>query len=134
MFSVIKIAFTTLPEQYNPSIFNHFYESFPQGFLVAEQHHKLIGFITGLKISETTAKILMLAVLKHHRKKGIGSALLTQFLKELYFQHIIQVDLEVRTTNTTALEFYKKHGFLIIDTIPRFYQNGEDAYIMRKTL
>ena len=133
MFAVIKIAYTTLPEQYNPSIFNYFYESYPQGFLVAEQHHKLIGFLTSIKTSQTTAKILMLAVIKNHQKQKIGSAILNEFFKELYLTHILKVDLEVRTTNTQAIDFYKKHGFTIIDTIPQFYQNKEDAYIMTKT-
>ena len=46
--------------------------------------------------------------------------------------NIKQVELEVRTTNTAAINFYKKQGFVIIETIPKFYQNGEDACAMRR--
>ena len=134
VFSVIKIAHESLPERYSPTIFNSFYESFPQGFLIAEKHHKIIGFLVGIKTHDTTAKILMLSVNNNHRKQGIGSALLTQFLQEMLLQNIKQVDLEVRTNNKIALTFYKKHGFDITETIARFYQNGEDAYSMRRIL
>ena len=45
MFSVIKLASETLPERYNPSLFNYFYETFSHGFIIAERAHKIIGFI-----------------------------------------------------------------------------------------
>jgi len=83
MFPVIKLASETLPEQYNPSLFNYFYETFPQGFLVAEQFHKIVGFIVGVKTSTDIARILMLAVSEPQRRQGIGTLLLNQLLKEL---------------------------------------------------
>ena len=134
MFSVIKIAYESLPERYNPSIFNHFYETFPDGFIVAEKHHKIIGFIVGIKTIENIAKILMLAISKDCRRQGIGSLLINQFLKQVILHNVIHVELEVRTSNISAIDFYKKHGFETIDHIKNFYQNGEDAYIMKKEL
>ena len=47
---------------------------------------------------------------------------------------IRQVELEVRTTNQGALKFYIKQGFIVQEKLYQFYQNGEDAYIMRKVL
>ncbi|UCH71422.1 MAG: hypothetical protein JSW62_03215, partial [Thermoplasmatales archaeon] len=49
MFSTIKLASETLTEHYNPSLFNYFYEIFPNGFIVAEKNRKIIGFIIGVK-------------------------------------------------------------------------------------
>ena len=134
IFSVIKVAHESLPEQYNPTIFNQFYETFPKGFLVVEENHKIIGFAVAIKISSIEAKILMFAVSKLKRRKGTGSALLIQLLKELSRHHIKQIELEVRTKNKTATSFYKKHGFDIIDTLSAFYQNGEDAHLMKKRI
>ena len=133
-FSVVNIAYNSLPERYNPSVFNIFYETFPKGFIVAEKYHKIVGFIVGVKTSKTMVKIPMLAVSENYRRKGIGTELLTSFLKKLSMQNIKQVELEVRTNNTAAIAFYEKHGFAIIDTIKGFYQNGEDARIMRKVV
>ena len=134
MFPVIKLASEILTENYNPSLFNYFYETFPEGFWVAEKLHKIVGFIVGVKTDSETTRILMLAVLEKERMQGLGSVLLKNLLDELSTQKIKYVDLEVRTVNNQAIKFYQKHGFNIIHTIPKFYQNGEDAYIMRKVL
>lgn len=134
MFPVIKLASEILTEHYNPSLFNYFYETFPEGFLVAEKFHKIVGFILGVKISPETSRILMLAVSENQRRQGIGSVLLNHFLKEIFIQNIKHVELEVRTNNKQAIKFYQNHGFNIVDTISKVYQNGEDAYIMRRVL
>jgi len=132
MFPVIKLGSETLPEQYNPSLFNYFYETFSQGFLVAEQFHKIVGFIVGVKTSTDIARILMLAVSEPQRRQGIGTLLLNQLLKELAIQNIKHIGLEVRTDNRPAINFYQKHGFEKREIISHFYQNGDDAYLMRR--
>ena len=134
IFSVIKIAYESLPERYSPEVFNRFYESFPEGFLVVEKLHKVVGFIIGVKTSNEVARITMLSINKNYRKQGIGYALLNQFLKEMTLQNIRQVELEVRINNNAAIKFYKKHGFDIMETVSSFYQTGEDAYVMKQVL
>ena len=134
MFLVIKLVSETLPERYNPSLFNYFYETFPEGLIVAEKAHKIIGFIVGVKINPNTAKILMLTVSELHRNQNIGSALLNTFLKEIIKENVNLVELEVRIDNEKAIKFYQKHGFKIIGKIKGFYQNGEDAYTMSMIL
>ena len=134
MFSVIKLASDTLTERYNPSIFNYFYETYPQGFIIAEIAHKIVGFIVTVKTKPDTAKILMLAVSKQHRRKKIGTMLLNELYKKILEENITAIELEVRTDNTTAIKFYEKHGFKIKNKLPNFYQNGEPAYVMRKNI
>lgn len=134
MFSVIKLASDTLTERYNPSLFNYFYETFPKGFIVAEIAHKIIGFLIGVKINQEKAKILMLSVSENYRKQNIGSELLMRFLKEMEIEKVRVLELEVRTDNQKALEFYMKHGFNIKHKITEFYQNGENAYTMEKVV
>lgn len=134
MFSAIKLASETLPERYNPSLFNYFYETFPQGFIVAEKAHKIIGFIIGVKTNPEYVKILMLSVLELYRRQNIGSALLIRFLKEISIENVKYIELEVRTDNKKAIKFYQKHGFKITKKITEFYQNGEDAYTMKRDI
>jgi len=134
MFPVIKLASETLTERYNPSLFNYFYEVFNQGFLVAEKHHKIVGFIVGVKTSSESVRILMIAVSEKQRRLNIGSALLNNFLRKILIQNINHVELEVKKSNNGAIKFYQKNKFVIVDTIPKFYQNGEDAFTMRLIL
>jgi ribosomal-protein-alanine N-acetyltransferase len=131
---VIALAFETLPERYNPSIFNQFYESYPEGFFIALNNSTIVGFLIGIKTGVKAARILMLGVTELYRKQGIGSALLEQFLKEMKQQKIQVVELEVRTSNTGALHFYQTKGFVLHATLRQFYQNGENAFSMRKEL
>ena len=132
MFSVIKLASETLTERYNPSLFNYFYETFPEGFIVAEKAYKIIVFLIGAKINPELAKILMLAISEFYRKQNIGSELLNQFFKEMFIENIKKIELEVRTKNSIAIKFYQKHGFKIKEKQGKFYQSGEDAYTMIK--
>jgi ribosomal-protein-alanine N-acetyltransferase len=131
MFSIIKISYDTLTERYNPSLFNYFHEIFPEGFWVCEKNHRIVGFIVGVKTNLEIARILILAVLRLYRRQGVGNILLNNFLREITIKNTKQVELEVETKNNSAIEFYLKHGFEIIEVLPKFYQNGNDAYVMR---
>ena len=134
MFAVIKIASDSLTEQYNPSLFNYFYETQPNGFIIAEKYHKIIGFIVGGKINQDTVKILMLAVAKINRMHGIGAQLLKNFLEEMITSEIRTIELEVRKNNENAVNFYKKNGFKTVEILHHFYQNGEDGLLMHRCI
>lgn len=134
MFSVLKIASDTLTERYSPSLFNFFYESYSNGFIIAEVGHKVIGFVIGVKLNPEIAKILMLSVSDQHRRKSIGSLLLKQLETQAIRDKVKYIELEVRTDNNKAIKFYEKNGFKIIEKLKEFYQNGESAYTMKKKL
>ena len=130
-FKVIKLASITLTEQYNPTLFSFFYEKYPQGFLVAEQNHKIIGFLIGIKLKTNKTKILMISVEPRYQRQKIGESLLNEFIKITTKENIEVIELEVRTDNKKAIKFYEKNGFKIIQKINKFYQNDENAYTMR---
>ena len=130
-FSVIKLASQTLTEKYSPSLFTYFYETFPKGFIVAESNHKIVGFLVGVILSDEFAKILMISVNPTFQRKEIGKNLLNQFIENIKKERINKIELEVRTRNKKAIDFYKKNGFKIVEKINEFYQNLENAYVMR---
>jgi ribosomal-protein-alanine N-acetyltransferase len=132
MFSVIKIASETLTEQYSPSLFNYFYESTPDLFLVAEYLNKIIGFAIAVRIAPHIARIVMISVLPEYQRQKTGTILLNMLIKKLKNKNISKISLEVRTDNIKAISFYRNHQFEIIDTMKQFYQNGEDAFIMQR--
>ena len=52
--------------------------------------------------------------------------------RSLAFRRMPLVELETAVDNVSALSFYKRHGYSVIGTFPRYYSNGVDALILRK--
>ena len=65
------------------------------------------------------------------RGQGLGELLLMDLFDEAMRRSATWVTLEVRVTNATAQNLYRKYGFTIEGRRPRYYSdNNEDAYIM----
>ena len=43
-----------------------------------------------------------------------------------------KITLEVKASNTKALNFYYKNGFTKIDVRKKYYKDGEDALVLMK--
>lgn len=66
------------------------------------------------------------------RGSGYGELLLAAMVRKSIELEARYVVLEVRVSNTVAQNLYKKYGFEIYATKPRYYQDdGEDAFDMR---
>ncbi|KNA17549.1 hypothetical protein SOVF_079070 [Spinacia oleracea] len=78
--------------------------------------------------------IMTLGVLAPYRGLGIGTKLLNHVLELSSKQNISEVYLHVQTNNEDALNFYKKFGFDITDTIQNYYTNitPPDCYVVTK--
>lgn len=92
----------------------------PQGFIVAQ---------AGLK-----GHIVTIDVLAAARRGGVGSQLLRAAEDRLKQGGSRAVGLETAVDNTEALKFYKRHGYSVFRSWPRYYSNGVDALVLRKDL
>ena len=102
-------------------------------YYTAKWMRKIVGFV-GIWNEDSKFHIVNIAVHPDYRKKGIGSKLM-QFVISLARQsHKKEIYLEVRKSNKVAQKLYKKFGFNVVDTIEKYYTNGEDGLIMRKVL
>jgi len=133
-FPLMRLIYEIFPDRYNPNLFLSLYELFPDGFLIAEEYGNIIGFIIGVKPSIDKGKILLIGVDKRRRRKGIGSMLLKKLIIVFMIKGIREIELEVRASNAAAIRFYEKHGFRIASREHAYYEDGEDAYIMVKSL
>ena len=68
------------------------------------------------------------------RRAGVGSSLLRAAEDRLRASRCRTVQLETAVDNLSALSFYKRHGYNVLRTWPRYYSNGVDALVMRKDL
>lgn len=143
--SVIEINRRCLPENYTINFFMDIYRNCPEAFLVAEAENKIIvGYImcrlehgfsdfNRFKLVKK-GHIVSIAVLNEYRRKGIGASLIAQALKELVNVQAKECYLEVRVSNEVGINLYRKFGFEIIQRIPYYYHDGEDAYVMSRRL
>jgi len=132
--AVAGVVRESLRENYSATIYLDIHKWWRDGFIVAENEGRIVGFVAGVNNAPYNTRILMLAVLELHRKRGIGSALMDAFLQQCALRGMRTVELEVRVSNETAIGFYKRYGFQIAGTLPRFYTDGEDGYKMMRHL
>ena len=81
-----------------------------------------------------TGHIITIDVASSARRSGVGSQLLQAAENRLRADGGKAVGLETAVDNLPALAFYKRHGYSVIETVPRYYSNGVDALRMRKDL
>ena len=74
--------------------------------------------------------ICQIAIHPDYQKQKLGSKLLEEVLKDAKAKKIRTLTLEVRASNTKAINFYKKFGFVITLIKEAYYSNGEDAIYM----
>ena len=65
---------------------------------------------------------------------GIGSQLLRIAEDRLRDAGCRSVILETAVDNRVALSFYKRHHYTVLKTLPRYYSNGVDAFVLKKDL
>jgi ribosomal-protein-alanine N-acetyltransferase len=93
---------------------------------------KIAGFIVAH--SAVTGHIITIDVLPAARRSGVGSMLLQAAEDRLRAAGSKAVGLETAVDNISALSFYKRHGYSVIRTWPRYYSNGVDALVLKKIL
>lgn len=99
-------------------------------FLVAEVDGKAVGYM-GLQIFSGEGYVTNVAVLPEYRHQGIAAALIERQLEN----PMDFITLEVRQSNTPAINLYAKMGFESVGIRPNFYSNPtENAIIMTRNL
>lgn len=129
---IIELTKNNLSERYSEFIFMDIQKSWPAGFIVSIADNHVVGFMCGGITGNKEARILMIAVDRYFRNKGIGTGLMTLFEQEALKIKVNRIRLEVRIDNMEAISFYKIHGYKVVNLLPSYYNDGFDAYTMEK--
>ena len=98
----------------------------------APDQNKPVGFI--VVHDGSTGHVVTIDVDESARRAGVGSSLLRVAEDRLRASGCRAVGLETAVDNISALSFYKRHGYSVLRTWPRYYSNGVDALVMKKDL
>lgn len=103
--------------------------------LVAETKScEVAGFIVGQKNPRGMGHIITIDTVADCRRHGLGSCLMHAAEQRLKSSGCHAVVLEVAVDNAPAIAFYKRLGYFVLKTIPRYYQNRLDALMMAKRI
>lgn len=99
--------------------------------MVAEMAESVVAFMI-YELHRSRLHVLNFAVLRSHRRLGIGSQMLRKLVGKLSPERRNRILLEVRERNLPAQLFFRSNGFLAISVLKDFYQDStEDAYQMQ---
>lgn len=98
-------------------------------FFIAEEDNVPLGY-AGMEIVFDEVNIYNIAVLKEHRRRGIGRALVNKLIDTAKEKGALAMYLEVRHRNLAAIELYESVGFTFIGLRKNYYQNPTDNALL----
>ena len=101
----------------------------------------LAGFLVGRRVPGNSAdgrldaEIYNIGIRRSMQRNGAGSVLLREFLKRCSEHEVVNVWLDVRTSNAGAIAFYRSFGFEEFTIRNSFYTDPvEDGMVMKLEL
>ena len=141
MFKISLMDHLDLEDAYNieletnpsPWSKDNFFSSFEVGHksLVCKYNDVIMGFLI-FSLIKKERHLLNIAVLKEWQERGAGTILMNVFIKQSKAMGATKAFLEVRSKNTTAINFYYEFNFLKDAVRTNYYtgSNIDDAILM----
>ena len=102
-------------------------------YFVAKLNNEILGF-AGIKIILDECELMNIVTKKAYRKNGIGNLLLNLIINKSKELKLTKINLEVSNTNITAINLYKKAGFIKVGLRNKYYNNENSAILMTLNL
>ncbi len=138
MDAILKIEHASFrKDAYDRNLFADFYHKCGDLFLVAGGTRRISGYMltcTRSRGGSPMAQVVSLAVAPGARRAGVASALMESTLRRLRRRRVKRLSLAVKVTNRAAIAFYRKYGFQSLRSLPRYYEDGKDAWLMVRDL
>ena len=104
-------------------------------YRVVAQNGQMVAFVFVMSNKEDgTGHITTIGVAPEHRRRGLANKLLGHAEEALRKRNISVVMLEVRVSNVAAQNLYREFNYSIVQRLPKYYNNGEDGFLMVKSL
>jgi ribosomal-protein-alanine N-acetyltransferase len=87
-----------------------------------------------MKYKEEEAHLMLFAVRASHRRRGIGTALLSWLERSALVAGIGVIYLEARLLNQDARAFYRRLGYQQIKVVHGYYRGVEPGVCLAKDL
>ncbi len=95
---------------------------------------EMVGFVFVLVNEDGSAHLTTIGVAPEHRRRQLAKRLLAHVENALRVRRILTIVLEVRVSNTSAQSLYRDAGYVVVQRLAKYYNNGEDCFLMVKSL
>ncbi len=102
-------------------------------WVIESSVHGVAGFVN-YWITFDSATICQICVNPVFRKRGLGSQLMIDLIKDCKAHKVRNITLEVREHNESAVKLYEKFGFKKVLLKEKYYTNGDNAIYMVKEM
>ena len=103
-------------------------------YRMVSQSGELVGFAFVMVNENNAAHLTTIGVAPEHRRRNIAVRLLEHIENALRIREVGTIMLEVRVGNHTAQTLYRTSGYTVVQRIGKYYNNGEDCFLMMKSL
>jgi [ribosomal protein S18]-alanine N-acetyltransferase len=84
--------------------------------------------------SDGVGHITTIGVAPEYRRRGLARLMLHEIERSFLARGVTTVRLEVRVGNSPAQKLYEQLGYVVVQRMSRYYSNGDDGYLMVKSL
>lgn len=103
-------------------------------YCVKTETGELVAFAFVMVDENGAAHLTTIGVAPEHRRRGLALMLLEHIEAALRNRDVGTIVLEVRVGNTAAQELYLNNGYNVVQRIAKYYNNGEDCFLMMKAI
>ncbi len=122
-------------DSYNKHTLNYLLsEARTLSYRVVTVDDELVAFAFVMLNANGAAHLTTIGVAPEHRRRGLAGMLLQHVESALRAKDIGTIMLEVRVSNLGAQALYGRAGYSAVQRIANYYNNGEDCYLMMKSL
>jgi len=103
--------------------------------LVAQINSEIVGFIIGLirrQDKMITGRVYTIDIASKYRRKGVGLKLLDELERIFIRRGVKMCYLEARVDNVAALELYRKHGYVEVEKLKKYYGGIHGVRLKKK--
>ena len=97
-------------------------------YFVLDDNGQILGYFCTLTVADEM-ELLRIAVAPSARKNGYGYELMQKVVETAKEKGVEKIFLEVRASNTPAINLYSKSGFVEYMCRKKYYQGVEDALL-----
>ena len=95
---------------------------------------ELVAFAFIMVNDNNAAHLTTIGVAPEHRRRHLAAMLLKHVEQVLTKRGVSTIMLEVRVGNSTAQRLYRRSNYTVVQRIAKYYNNGEDCFLMMKSL